>query len=171
VAARRRTPISFSGHFFQVQGSRSQSCYTCLICSHSYSVFERTLRIIPLPPTAMRYERLVNRFHEVNELFDGSLNVLHNSVLSTDVSTKEVYTYSQVMKQDDFADFLEAMSVEIEAREKRGHWMMVKRSLIPPGVKTIRGIWSFKRKQFPDGRINKHKNGRKLMGDIFTISG
>ena len=49
------------------------------------------------------------------------------------------------------------MSVEIEVREKRGHWTMVKRSLIPPGVKTIRGIWSFKRKQFLDGRINQHK--------------
>ena len=52
------------------------------------------------------------QMHEANELFDGTLNVLHNSVLSTDVSTNEVYTYSQVMKQDDYADFLEAMSVE-----------------------------------------------------------
>jgi hypothetical protein len=61
------------------------------------------------------------------------------------------------MKQNDYADFLEAMSVEIDAHEKRGHWTMVKRSSIPPGVKTIRAIWSFKRKRFPDGRINKHK--------------
>jgi hypothetical protein len=38
------------------------------------------------------------------------------------------------MKQDDFADFLEAMSVEIiEAHEKCSHWTMVKRSSIPSG--------------------------------------
>ena len=114
-------------------------------------------RIVPLPPSASRYERLVHRFHEANELFDGTLNVLHNSVLTTDVSTNEVYTYAQVMKLDDVSDFLKAMEDEVLAHESRKHWTMVPRSSLPPGVKTIRAIWSFKRKRFPDGRINKHK--------------
>ena len=34
---------------------------------------------------------------------------------------------------------------------------MVGRSSLPSATKTIKAIWSFKRKQFPDGRINKHK--------------
>ena len=31
------------------------------------------------------------------------------------------------------------------------------RSTIPTGVKTIQAIWSFKRKRYPDGTLNKHK--------------
>ena len=34
---------------------------------------------------------------------------------------------------------------------------MVERASMPRGAKTIRAIWSFKRKRFPDGRLNKHK--------------
>ena len=34
---------------------------------------------------------------------------------------------------------------------------MVLRSTLPAGAKTIRAIWSFKRKRYPDGRLNKHK--------------
>ena len=38
-----------------------------------------------------------------------------------------------------------------------GHWEIVKRFEIPPVAKTIQEIWSFKRKRFPDGTLNKHK--------------
>eukprot|EP00956_Cyclotella_meneghiniana_P029979 scaffold74389_cov38-Cyclotella_meneghiniana.AAC.6 len=86
-----------------------------------------------------------------------TLNVLHNSVLTTDVSTNEVYTYAQVVKLDDVSDFLKAMEDEVLVHESRKHWTMAPRSSLPPGIKTIRAIWSFKRKRFPDGRINKHK--------------
>ena len=34
---------------------------------------------------------------------------------------------------------------------------MVPCSDMPPDTKTILASWSFKRKKFPDGRINKHK--------------
>ena len=37
------------------------------------------------------------------------------------------------------------------------HWDIVQRSMIPPGTKTIQAIWSFKRKHYPDGTLNKHK--------------
>jgi hypothetical protein len=96
-------------------------------------------RIIELPPNATRYDRLVNRFHEANVLFDGTLNAVHN-VLTTDVSTNEVYTYSQVMKQDDIEDFLRAMEEEVTAHEQHNHWTMVRRDTLPPGVKTIRAM-------------------------------
>ncbi len=56
------------------------------------------------------------------------------------------------MKQDDAAEFIKAMSTEVEAHKSRNHWMMVPRSSLPEGAKTIRAIWSFKRKRFPDGQ-------------------
>ena len=34
---------------------------------------------------------------------------------------------------------------------------MVPRSSLPSNAKPIKAIWSFKRKRFPDGRLNKHK--------------
>ena len=63
-----------------------------------------------------------------------------------------------MLKQEDKNDFIQAMLKEIKDHEDRGHWHLYERSKIPPGHKTILAIWSFKRKRFPDGRINKHKS-------------
>ena len=49
------------------------------------------------------------------------------------------------------------MIKEVRDREKREHWMVIDRSTLPPGTRTILSIWSFKRNRFPDGRIIKHK--------------
>jgi hypothetical protein len=49
------------------------------------------------------------------------------------------------------------MIKEVEDHEGRDHWELVLRSTIPKGIKTIQAIWSFKRKRFPDGTLNKHK--------------
>ena len=38
-----------------------------------------------------------------------------------------------------------------------GHWDLVKHSTIPTGTKVIKAFWSFKRKHFPGGCLNKHK--------------
>ena len=77
--------------------------------------------------------------------------------LVTDISSNESYTLSQAVKQDDWPSFVEAMAVEVKAHEDRGHWTMVPRSSLPLNAKPIKAIWSFKRKRFPDGRLNKHK--------------
>ena len=61
------------------------------------------------------------------------------------------------MKQDDRNSFIKAMEKEIEDHEKRNHWKLVHRSTIPTGTKRIKAIWSFKRKRYPDGSLNKHK--------------
>ncbi len=37
------------------------------------------------------------------------------------------------------------------------HWDLMLRTDLPIGAKTIMAIWSFKRKRFPDGTLNKHK--------------
>ena len=69
----------------------------------------------------------------------------------------EVFLYHKAMQQPDVDLFVEAMQKEIIAHESRGHWDIVGRSSLPPGTKTIQAIWTFKRKRFPDGRLNKHK--------------
>jgi hypothetical protein len=49
------------------------------------------------------------------------------------------------------------MEIEISDHEARRHWDLMLRTDLPIGAKTIMAIWSFKRKRFPDGTLNKHK--------------
>ena len=62
----------------------------------------------------------------------------------------------RTMKQEDSALY-RAVEKEIREHEGQHHWDLVLRSTIPEGVKTIKSVWSFKRKRFPDGCLNKHK--------------
>ncbi len=110
---------------------------------------------IPIHENATSYEKLVHRFHEANQLYDGTLNVINNSVFATDAN--ENYTFSQAMKQDNAIDFIKAMPTEVEAHKSPNHWTMVPCNSLPEGAKTILAIWSFKKKRFPDGQLNKHK--------------
>jgi hypothetical protein len=103
------------------------------------------------------YDKAVNALNECNELFDGTLNQIHNYAFTTDIASNEVFTFTQAMRQEDRAEFVKAMVKEVLDHEERGHWALVLRSTIPKGVKTIQAIWSFKRKRFPDGTLNKHK--------------
>ena len=99
-------------------------------------------------------------FHEVNGLYDGTLNSICAyafSTLALDMTNNKVFTYTKAMQQPDAQQFVEAMDNEIDDHQSRGHWDIVRRSTIPPGMKTIQSIWSFKRKRCPDGTLNKHK--------------
>ena len=49
------------------------------------------------------------------------------------------------------------MEKEVEDHKGHGHWILVPCSTIPSGNKPIKAIWSFKRKPFPDSRLNIHK--------------
>ena len=62
-----------------------------------------------------------------------------------------------MLKQKDVANFVEAMLKEVSDHETRKHWVFVPWSEMPEGTKTILAIWSFKRKQLPDGTIVKWK--------------
>jgi hypothetical protein len=113
-----------------------------------------------ISPSATLAERAVCRFHEANELYDGTLNSICAyafSTLTLDMSNNEVFTYTKAMQQPDASQFIEAMDKEIDNHQSRGHWDIVRCSTIPPGMKTIQAIWSFKRKRYPDGTLNKHK--------------
>ena len=69
----------------------------------------------------------------------------------------ESYTFKEMLKQEDQESFVEAMQKEIYDHTKREHWEIILRSEMPNDMKTIMAIWSFKRKRFPDGTLNKHK--------------
>jgi hypothetical protein len=51
-----------------------------------------------ISPDATLAEKAVSRFHEVNELYDGTLNAVHTHAFSTitlDLSNNEVLTYTK----------------------------------------------------------------------------
>ena len=62
------------------------------------------------------------------------------------------------MQKNEKYKFIGNMVVEVAENEERDHWKMFMRSSLPVGAKIIRSIWSFKRKCFPDGSLNNHKD-------------
>ena len=102
-------------------------------------------------------DSLVRRFEEANKHCNGTLDEFHFVSLLTDTSLNNVFTYRQALKQDDWCDFVTAIEKEILDHKGHSHWDLIQCSKIPAGTKVIKAIWSFKRKGFPDGCLNKHK--------------
>jgi len=101
--------------------------------------------------------RVVHKCNVIHSNFDGTANEIHHMVLAAGKSNNETYTFREMLKQDDAAEFIKAMKKEAEDHERGNHWQVVPRSSIPPHTKIIQAIWSFKRKRFPDGSLNKYK--------------
>jgi hypothetical protein len=59
--------------------------------------------------------------------------------------------------ENDCIKFFKAMEVKIHDHKDHYHWTLILRKDSPVDVKTIMPIWSFKRKRFPNRRLNKHK--------------
>ncbi len=70
----------------------------------------------------------VHQCNVINVNFDGSINAIHHMALAADKSNNEVYTFCEILKQDDAADFVKAMNKEIQDHEFREHWEVIKRS-------------------------------------------
>ena len=102
-------------------------------------------------------EKVVAHAHQVNMHFNGTINETHHMGLATAKGTKDAYTLKQMLNEPDVKDFCAAMMKEVENHESRNHWTMMEKDKIPAGIKTILSIWSFKRKQYPDGCILKQK--------------
>jgi hypothetical protein len=100
---------------------------------------------------------LVCHFEEANKHCNGTLKKFHFVSLLTNTGLNKVFTYHQAFKQDDWCDFITAMEKEILDHKSCGHWDLVHHSAIPVGNNVIKAIWSFKRKCFLDGCLNKHK--------------
>ena len=73
----------------------------------------------------------MNRFHEVNDLYDETLNKVHHLFYATDISTNESFTFRNSTKQDDKLDFLDATEKEISDHERGKHWSIVHRDTLP----------------------------------------
>jgi hypothetical protein len=98
----------------------------------------------------------VNSFHRVNTLYDGMVNCFSTLAQSSEASN-ETFTYKQALQEPDYHDFIKAMVHEVEDHKSRDHWTCMRRSDMPENTKTVMSIWSFKRKRYPDGTLNKHK--------------
>jgi hypothetical protein len=61
------------------------------------------------------------------------------------------------MREKDYHKFVKAMIKEVDDHKNRNHWTIMHCCDMPVDAKTITSIWSFKRKQYPDGSLNKHK--------------
>ena len=106
--------------------------------------------------TSSLLSNAVDSYHRANVLYDNTINCFSTMTMSAEASN-ESFTYRDAMKQSDRIEFIKAMVKEVEDHEKRGHWEIVEKTTIPEGTKIILSIWSFKRKRFPDGTLNKHK--------------
>jgi len=112
---------------------------------------------VPPPACSSLWSKVVYQTQLVNTHFDGTLNYLNPMAYSSTLSDNETYTFKEMLQQPDKNEFILAMMKEIQDHENREHWSLFPRADIPDGHKTILAIWSFKRKRFPDGRVNKHK--------------
>ena len=61
----------------------------------------------------------VNSFHSANQLFDDTLNSLDPMALVTQKEDNESYTFRQMLKQPDAAEFINAMLKETDDHESR----------------------------------------------------
>ena len=87
---------------------------------------------------------------------DSTYNYIHPLSFATSKGDNETYYFHQAMQQDDREDYVDAMIKEIDDHTNNLYLKVVKRSMIGD-AKTIKALWSFKRKRQPDGSLLKHK--------------
>ena len=51
-------------------------------------------------------QQVMNRFHEVNEMYDGTLTKVHHLLYETNISSNDSFTCRNAMKQDDKLAFV-----------------------------------------------------------------
>ena len=87
-------------------------------------------------------KRVSNEYERINGLIDDTMNEVCQQVKSFTTSN-EAYTYKQMLNENYFKEFFQAVLEEIEVHEKRDQWTLMERKDITPGSKTIMAIWSF----------------------------
>ena len=60
-------------------------------------------------PHSTYTEQVMNRFHEVNELQDSTLNEIHHFIYANGIATNKYFTFRNAMKQDDKISLVDAM--------------------------------------------------------------
>ena len=69
--------------------------------------------------------------------------------LLAEKENNEYYTFVQILKQKDAADFIHTTIKEADDNKRSNHWEFVHCWDKPPGVKTILDIWDFRCNTFP----------------------
>jgi hypothetical protein len=114
---------------------------------HSHQVLAQSSSLI---------SNAIDSYHRVNTLYDGTINCF-STLAQSSLASNETFNYKEALQQSDRIKFIKAMMQEVDDHEMQEHWTIMKCSDIPLGTKTIMAIWSFKRKRYPDGSLNKHK--------------
>ncbi len=78
----------------------------------------------------------VNSFHQVNTLYDGTVNCFSTLAVSSEASN-ETFTYKQALQEPDYHDFIKAMVQEVEDHESRDHWTCIQHSDMPENTKQL----------------------------------
>jgi hypothetical protein len=139
------------------RAKKAMAAFTMVLSStvrsttYCYASLRKTI-VQPLTYQATEMHNL--EMAQLNE--DATFNYLHPLSFAMKTGMNETYTFHQAMKEDDSRDFVEAMIKELDDHHTRGHWKLINRSKIG-NAKTIKAIWSFKRKRRPDGSLLKHK--------------
>ena len=141
-----------------------------LQCVHSY-VAHRQLNAANIPGIhATSQQKTIFAEQMVNLNCDSTFNTW-NPIMSVKADN-EVYMFHEILKMPDKPEFIKAMVKELEDHHQRKHWVMLKRKSVG-NVKTIKTVWSFKRKRRPDGSIIKYKarlcahGGMQVHGDTY----
>ena len=80
---------------------------------------------------------------------DSSYNFTHLLSLAVRSGSNVTFHFHDAMKQPDRNEFIKAMVKELKDHHDNNHWELVHRSTIG-NAKTVKAIWSFKRKRRPD---------------------
>ena len=83
-------------------------------------------------------QKVMNRLHEVNELYDGTLNEVHHLLYATNISSNDSFTFRSAMKQDDKLAFVDATEKDISDHEKGVHWSIVHQYTLPNKARPIK---------------------------------
>jgi hypothetical protein len=118
---------------------------TCWVHSH---------RVLAQSSSRLMYA--IESYHSVNLLYDGTINCF-STLAQSSTTSNETFNYKQALQEPEYYKFVKAMVNEVDDHESRAHWTLAKRCDLPSRTKILMNIWSFKRKQYPDGTLNKHK--------------
>jgi hypothetical protein len=129
---------------------------TCWV--HSHQVFVQS---------SSRLTYAIDGFHRVNLLYNKTINCF-STLAQSSRALNEIFNYKQVLQEPDYHEFVKGMVNKVDDHEFQVHWTPTKCCDILPWTKTIMSILSFKRKQYPDGTLNKHKAPLCVHGGMQT---
>ena len=109
--------------------------YKCNLISKLFCILTMTTTLQLTPTLSDVYTgaenmvfSAVHSYHATNQLFDDTLNSLHPMTLATENEDNEAYTFKQMLKQPDAAEFIKAMMKGAGDHESKNHWTVVPRS-------------------------------------------